>query len=211
MKRIKKADPELLLVSFCDILTISISGLFMATIITVFEATKIPELSMTPRAIPTKKAALFFECRNDSVYFVDNDRIAKDVERLLSTVSQNVRSGDPEQFLRAIREQQIGNEYYTVDPAYLLTAIVALNPRPGVTGFRVEDIDTERGRFKALLDRLDKENYYIAFLVRDDSFDVFRKARIVADKIGFDTGWELLDADEPIKFGTGGIAINVTG
>jgi hypothetical protein len=211
MKRIKKADPELLLVSFCDILTISISGLFMATIITVFEATKIPELSMTPKAIPTTKTALFFECRGEAVFFVDNERLAEEVAKLLATVSQNVRGGDPAQFLRAVQDQKVGNEYYTVDPAYLLTAIVALKPKPGVQGLSLADIEPDKGKFKALLDRLDKERYYIAFLVRDDSFNVFRKARIVADKIGFDTGWELLGTDEPIKFGSGGTSINVTG
>jgi hypothetical protein len=44
-------------------------------------------------------------------------------------------------------------------------------------------------------------------LVRDDSFNVFRKARQVADSLGLDTGWELLGIDEQINFGEGGIAI----
>jgi hypothetical protein len=44
-------------------------------------------------------------------------------------------------------------------------------------------------------------------LVRDDSFNVFREAREVAYRRGYEAGWELLGADEPIKFGAGGVAI----
>jgi hypothetical protein len=58
-----------------------------------------------------------------------------------------------------------------------------------------------------MLTSLDKDKQYIAFLVRDDSFNVFRKARQVADSLGLDTGWELLGVGEPIKFGEGGTAI----
>ncbi len=211
MARIKKPDPELLLVSFCDILTISISALFMATIVTVFEATKIPELSMTPKAISTTKSAMFFECRGDEMYFVDKELLDTQIAGLLSRLSPNVRGGDIKQFLQAIQGEEIGNEYYRVLPSYLLTAVIALEPKTGVPGIRMEAIDNPNGRFQGILAQIDKEKYYIAFLVRDDSFNVFRKARLVADKIGFDTGWELLGADEPIKFGSGGQSINVSG
>lgn len=211
MARIKKADPELLLVSFCDILTISISGLFMATIITVFEATKIPELSMTPKAIPTTKSAMFFECRGDELYFVDKETLDRQIADVLSRLNPNVRSGDIQGFLRVIQEQDIGNEYFKVVPSYLLTAVIALEPRAGVPGISYDTLENLNGKFQKTLSRLDKERYYIAFLVRDDSFNAFRKARFVADKLGYDTGWELLGADEPIKFGSGGQSINVSG
>ena len=211
MARIKKADPELLLVSFCDILTISISGLFMATIITVFEATKIPELSMTPKAIPTTKSAMFFECRGDELFFVDKEKLDSQIATELSKLDPSVRSGDIQQFLRIIQATDLGNENYKVVPSYLLTMIVALEPRPGVPGIRPETLENPSGKFQTILGQLDKEKYYIAFLVRDDSFNAFRKARILADKSGFDTGWELLGADEPIKFGSGGTAISVSG
>jgi hypothetical protein len=62
-------------------------------------------------------------------------------------------------------------------------------------------------QFQAILSQLSKTNQYVAFLVRDDSFSVFRKARQIADEAGFETGWELLGIDEPIKFGEGGTAI----
>ncbi len=69
------------------------------------------------------------------------------------------------------------------------------------------DLENANSKYQAVLTVLDKDKQYIAFLVRDDSFNVFRKARQVADNLGLDTGWELLGIDEPIKFGEGGTAI----
>jgi hypothetical protein len=71
----------------------------------------------------------------------------------------------------------------------------------------MEEMQYPNSKFQAILSQLVKSNQYIAFLVRDDSFTIFRKARQVADAAGFDTGWELLGIDEPIKFGEGGTAI----
>lgn len=207
MARPKKSDPELLLVSFCDILTISISALFMATIVTVFESTKVPELKMTPKAVATDKGAVFFECRNEQLFFVDKAAMDEQVTKLLSTLPGNVKSGDLKGFLKAIQGQEIGNEYYTVNPSYLLTALLALDARPDVKGETLQQVENAKGKFAGILNRLDPKKQYIAFLVRDDSFEIFRKARLYADSVGYDAGWELLGKNEPIKFGSGGAAI----
>ncbi|MDW8344140.1 MAG: hypothetical protein RMM51_06575 [Verrucomicrobiae bacterium] len=207
MARPRKGDPELLLVSFCDILTISISGLFMATIITVFEATKIPELQMVPRAIPTAKTPVFFECRGQQVFYINKDELDGQVARRLSQLNPGVRSGDLAQFLKAIQGEEIGNEHYRVDPKFLLVGVMALEPRAGIPGDTTAQLKSGTSRFHNALIGLDKEARYIAFLVRDDSFDVFRIARLEADKLGFDVGWELLGEDEPIKFGAGGTGV----
>ena len=65
----------------------------------------------------------------------------------------------------------------------------------------------QNSKFHAALRALNKESQYAVFLVRDDSFQVFRIARLEADHAGFDIGWELLGIDEPIKFGAGGTSI----
>jgi hypothetical protein len=44
----------------------------------------------------------------------------------------------------------------------------------------------------------------LAFLVRDDSFEVFACARILAQTEQIDVSYELLGVDDPIKFGLGG-------
>jgi hypothetical protein len=210
-KRIKKGDPELLLVSFCDILTISISALFMATIITVFEATKVPELSMTPKSLSTDKQPVFFECRSNEVFAVDLGRLQDQVGEVLKSVDSGVRGGDMAQMIKVLGGRQITNEYYRVNANYLLTGMVALEPRPEAVGESLEKVNQANGKYQFILSQLNPNKQYVAFLVRDDSFVVFRRARELADKKGYDVGWELLGSDEPIKFGAGGANIKVGG
>jgi hypothetical protein len=206
-RRKKKGEPELLIVSFCDIVTITTAAMFFAMLITVQEAVKIPVFKPTPRAVPTDKSPVFFECRNDHIYYVDKDGLDSQVAKLLSTLNPGFRSGDLSNFLKAIGGQEIGNEYYRVDPKYLLVGVMALDLRPDARGEDDKVIQSPNSRFGTALAQIDTKTRYIAFLVRDDSFNVFRKARHFADKADFDSGWELLGADEPIKFGAGGVAI----
>jgi hypothetical protein len=207
-RRIKKGEPELLIVSFCDIVTVTTAALFFAMLITVQEAVKIPVFRPTPRAKITSKQGIFFECRTNELFFVDTAGLDDQVEKLMSALNPGVRGGDLESFLKAIQGQEVGNVNYRVDPRYLLVGKMALEARPGVPGETMTNLENPNtSRFQAILSQLDKTNQYIAFLVRDDSFNVFRKARQLADEAGFETGWELLGIDEPIKFGEGGTAI----
>ncbi|MGO9244376.1 MAG: hypothetical protein ACLQDC_06350, partial [Verrucomicrobiia bacterium] len=203
-RRIRKGEPELLIVSFCDIVTITTAALFFCLLVTVQESVKIPVFRPTPRAKITAKQGIFFECRTNQLFYVDYAGLQDQVDKLTSTLNPGVRSGDIESFLKALQGQEVGNEYYKVDPRYLLVGKVGLEARPGVPGETMEELENPSSKFQSILSQLVKSNQYIAFLVRDDSFNIFRKARQVADTAGFDTGWELLGIDEPIKFGEGG-------
>jgi hypothetical protein len=206
-RRIRKGEPEMLIVSFCDIVTITTAALFFCLLVTVQESVKIPVFRPTPRAKITSKQGVFFECRTNELFFVDKAGLDDQVEKLMSTLNPGIRGGDLESFLKAIQGQEVGNAYYRVDPRYLLVGRMGLEARPGVAGETITELDDPNSKFQSILSQLDKSQQYIAFLVRDDSFNIFRKAREVADKAGFDTGWELLGIDEPIKFGEGGTAI----
>src|SRR5438093_4732773 len=127
-RRKKKGEPEMLIVSFCDIVTITTAAMFFAMLITVQEAVKIPVFRPTPRAIPSNKQAVFFECRSNEVFYIDKEGLDSQVAKLLSTVG-SARSGDLQQFIKIIQGQEVGNMYYKVIPSYLLTAIMALEPR----------------------------------------------------------------------------------
>ncbi len=206
-RRIKKGEPELLIVSFCDIVTITTAALFFVLLVTVQKAIQVPVFRPTPRARLSSKQGIMFECRTNELFFVDTAGLQDQVEKLMSTLNPGVRGGDIESFLKALQGQEVGNVYYKVDPRYLLVGKMGLEARAGVTGETMSELDDQGNKFQAILSQLDKNKQYVAFLVRDDSFNIFRKARQIADKAGFDTGWELLGIDEPIKFGEGGTAI----
>jgi len=197
----------MLIISFCDIVTITTAALFFCLLVTVQEAVKIPVFRPTPRAKITSKQGIMFECRTNELFFVDTAGLQDQVEKLMSNLNPGVRSGDIESFLKALQGQEVGNAYYKVDPRYLLVGKMGLEARPGVAGETMTELDDPNSKFQAIVSQLDKSKQYIAFLVRDDSFNIFRKARQIADTAGFDTGWELLGIDEPIKFGEGGTAI----
>lgn len=206
-RRIKKGEPEMLIVSFCDIVTITTAALFFCLLVTVQEAVKVPVFRPTPLAKVSNKEGIFFECRNNQLYFVDKAGLDDQVEELMSKLNPGVRGGDIESFLKAIQGQEVGNPYYRVDPRFLLVGKMALEARTNVSGEVISELDNPNSKYEAILSQLVKDKQYVAFLVRDDSFTVFRKAREVADGLGLDTGWELLGIDEPIKFGAGGSAI----
>ena len=208
-RRKPKEEPELLMVSFCDIVTITTAAMFFAMLITVMEAVKVPVFKPTPRAKVTNKAPVFFECRNNQVFYIDKEGLDQEVKKLLDTLNPGTRSGDLAQFGKAVSGAEVGNEYYKVVPSYLLTAIMALEPKADAQGDAESKLADPGSKFQTVLRQLHHESQYVAFLVRDESFEAFRRARNVADKLNFDIGWELLGADEPIKFGAGGSVVTV--
>jgi len=153
---------------------------------------------------PMSKTAAFVECRNKQIFVIDKDGIDQQVARALSALSGRGKMPD---FLKEISKQDIGDKFYRVLPNYLLSAVVALEPRGVATGDSMEDLPRADSMYSTTLSRLDTQKYYIVFLVRDDSFPVFRRARELAEQNHFDVFWELLSIDEPIKFGRGGPVI----
>src|SRR5207244_12380691 len=100
-------------------------------LITVQEAVKIPVIRPVLRGVPSHKEAVFFECREGQVFFVDKDGMNDKVEKLMGTLNPSVRGGNLSDFLKAVSSEEIGDEYYKVDTKYLLTGNLALEARPG--------------------------------------------------------------------------------
>ena len=203
----------MLIVSFCDIVTITTAALFFALLITVQEAVKIPVYQPPPMAHTSKtrdgheKQPVFFECRDEQVFYVDKVELDEKVEQMLSNMNHNMRSGDPTGFVKYLGGNEIGNKYYKVMSSYLLAMTMALEPRAGVRGDDEASIKEPNSEFQNYLRSCNHDTQYTVFLVRGKSFEIFKKARRVADALGFDIGWEMLEENEPIKFGTGGSAV----
>ena len=209
-RRKPKEEPEMLIVSFCDIVTITTAAMFFAMLITVQRAVKIPIYAPPPMAHIVKapdgseKQPMFFECRSNEVFYVDKVALDEKVAQMLSTLAPGMKSGDPTGFVKAISGNDIGNEFYRVSPSYLLAMIMALEPKPEAHGDDLAALTDPSSNFQKWLRKLSFNTNYLVFLVRDDSYAIFRVARDIADKTGYDVGWEMLDHYEPIKFGTGG-------
>ncbi len=74
-------------------------------------------------------------------------------------------------------------------------------PADGGEGYRLHDIRKEKATdwFGAILTGLDREKEMLTFMVRDDSFTVFKRARALAWEQKIEVSYELIDASGPIR------------
>lgn len=200
MPKPKKEGPELLLVSFCDIVTVTMCSLFMALLVVIDQSSKTPSIRHTPIAETITNAPVYFECRANQIFAIDRTKLAEQLHNTTNAVAKTPGGTNALSSLTGLGQlmmQDIGDEYYQIDTRYLLLGQMALLPRTNATGIKSADVTN---KFGAVIAPINKDNQYLVFLVRDDSFAVFRKARDVSAKAGYRSGWEYLGRDEPITF-----------
>ena len=200
MPKPKKGDPELLLVSFCDIVTVTMSSLFMALLVVIDQSSKTPSIRNTPIAETVTNAPVYFECRANQVFPINRVKLAEQLHNTTNAVAKAPGGTNTLSSLTGLGKlmrQDIGDEYYQIDTRYLLLGQMALLPRTNATGMKSADVTN---KFGAVIASINKDNQYLVFLVRDDSFSVFRKARDVSSKAGYRSGWEYIGRDEPLTF-----------
>ncbi len=199
MPRPKKGDPELNLVSFCDIVTVICVALFMAMIVVLDIAMRTPTIRPMPLAEATTNAPVYFECRDEQLFPIDHEGLAA----LVRNAGADVKTSTQGQEIRAVEDimnLDLGNDEYKVDNRFLMVGLVALRPRDTGQPIPIGQNAQDAGSFAARIAKLEPRRQYLAFVVRDDAFATFRKARDLATAAGFEVGWEYIGRDEPITF-----------
>lgn len=188
----------MLLVSFCDIVTIVTCAMFMAMIVVIDQSMKIPVVTPVPLLRGMTNQAVYFECRNQMVYPVDRDGLRKVFEQHAADYKQG---GGSMTTIERLTKMDAGNDIYRLDYNTALMGVLGLQGRPGVKGISEADvIGKAENPYAQTLKNIAPATHFIVFFVRDDSFEVFRKARDQAVTKGFKHGWEFLARDEPITF-----------
>ena len=201
MARKRAGDPELSLVSFCDIVTVSCVALFMAMVVIIDQSMRTPIIRPTPMTEATTNLPVYFECRAEQLFPIDRAALMQNIRTSRETMKKASKPGGAEaEALAYMMNQDIGDEVYRVDNSFLTIGILALRPRIGSHGLSLESLPTPTGAFQKALKQYDHQSHYLVFYVRDDSFALFRKARDLAHAAGFPLGWEYLERDEPITF-----------
>lgn len=80
--------------------------------------------------------------------------------------------------------------------------------KDGYQAYSAADLDVPGSPFWQVIDRIDPETEYAAFIVRPDSFEVYRAVRDVLQSRSIDAGWEPWQTNSPIVFGRGGRQIS---
>ena len=200
MPQKKKEEPELLLVPFCDVVTVTMASLFMALLVVIDQSMKTPTIRNTPIAETVTNWPVYFECRANQVFPVNRVKLAEALQNTTNAVAKTPGGSNTLSSISGLGQlmmQDIGDEYYQIDTRYLLLGQMALLPRTNATGIKSAEVTNKFGTAIASFNR---DNQYLVFLVRDDSFSVFRKARDIATRAGYRSGWEYIGRDEPLTF-----------
>lgn len=194
----KKSIPTLNIITFCDIITVSMVAMFMVLIIVIDIAMRTPTLRPIPLALSTTNAPVYFECRSNQVFYIDRQELTTIRDQQLSELK--AKATKQEDLLQTAMQQDIGNRFYRFDNSFLMMGIMALHPREEVAGVPEYTLDNPTNDFLAVLGRLKPEQHYVVYLVRDDSFPAYRKVRDAAARRGLLNGWEYLGRKEVITF-----------
>jgi hypothetical protein len=155
------------------------------------------------RWAPPDRTPIFFECRGNRVLPIDIEFVRADVGRIFGVGFPSPQIADE------LNGQKKTNEYHRIEYHPEGNRVKVLyKPRDGKVGFSLAEFkDKERqSDFNAYLDRWKGKDHVAWFMVRPDSFEVFRQARDLARDKGFLFYWEPLIAEKEagIVFGGGG-------
>ncbi len=188
--------------SFLDIMTCLVGVLVLIIILTGLDAAQIRVLIPTPMEYDSDKRPIFIEARNNELFHVPLAELQAIADESLREVSRQA-AGNLEHLLRLMHEVRTGTDTYHIDLSYFTVGQFALRPVQGVSGYPLTHWDQEGPRdwYGSILAGMNTDEEMITFLVRDDSFDVFKRARHLAWHEDVDVSYELLDVHEVIKFG----------
>ncbi|MEZ4294025.1 MAG: hypothetical protein R3B70_03540 [Polyangiaceae bacterium] len=201
-RRNRAESPTLSLDSFLDIVTNVVGVLILIAVVTVLGAGEIsvsagPSSLSAPR--PTAERVLF-ECIGEEVYFVDekeNVRLVQEAARA-ALKGNRLTPGALEQFLR---DTDVGDATHRVQVSFATddsTPVWSFRLRPGARGDTLDSLESPTSAFRRKLAEL-PPGTFVYFVVHDDSFAVFQKARDLARERGAGMGWHPVAGKEPLR------------
>lgn len=206
MSRRKREDaPFLSLDAFLDIATNVVGILILVAVVTVLGAGNI-SVSSGATALNKPKprtARVLFELKNDKIYFVDEkgngQRIRDEVRK---AVGEEDISADKLAYLLA--EKDIGDPTYRVRAHAQLEGIAwSYTLRDDAPGDSISELEAGEAKFPRMLEDLGSGSF-VYFVVHDDSFDMFKKARELAMKKGVAIGWHPVEGSDALRLSANG-------
>ncbi len=189
--------------SFLDVLT-CLQGILMLVIIaTGIDAAQTKVLIPTPIERQSSKKPLYLECRNDLVYPLDVQGLAREA-RTKMTQATLAAAGDQMKMMQLLTELKVNDDYYEVDLSYYMLGRLAVRPKAedAAEGFALDEQSTfSTDNFMVrTLKNMDPEAERIVLLVRDDSFTVFKVAQRLSFLAKVEISVEIYDLRELLWF-----------
>ncbi|MBE9223465.1 hypothetical protein IQ215_12230 [Cyanobacterium stanieri LEGE 03274] len=225
----KKNHPSQNLDSFLDILTNTVGVLMFIGLFVSLLTIEAERIITTPLRAETSKEGVFFELRNNQLFYISDPQIETQIDQLYSNLPTCNRPEAPRNnsqfaYQTYLNEVSIYNNC-TTSILRRLENFSAENGQYRVSftadgALRYEQIDNAMGednqqlraddsQFSQILSNLNPNTEYVAFIVRPDSFPAFRAAREKAIDNGFQVGWEPFAQNNILVFGSGGRSVGV--
>lgn len=233
-RRRPDTDPVLSLDSFLDIVTNVVGVLILIAVVTVISAGDIGVSSgASVMTAPRNYAArIVFECRHDTLYFVDEKGNAELVRTAAAEVPDAWPTpddfgtpksfgafgnrmaagddGDPreqtplDRLIKLLDDKDVGDSTHRVTAKRAQQGIAWIYTlRDRARGTTMARLGKRNSEFQKKLDWVGRDGY-VYFVVHDDSFEVFREAREIAHKQGVSVGWHPVEGDARVVFSGSG-------
>lgn len=225
----KRNNPSQNLDSFLDILTNTVGVLMFIGLFVSLLTVEAERVIKTPLRAETTKEGVFFELRNNQLFYISDPEIETQIDQLQSSLptcytpetpqinSQrayqsylneiNIYNNCISSVRRRLSNFLVNNDQYTV--SFTEGGALRYEQNPEAQGENNQQLRANNSQFEQILQDLDSNEQYIAFIVRPDSFPAFRAAREKAVSNGFEVGWEPFAQNNLLVFGSGGRSVGV--
>ncbi|MGA1193448.1 MAG: hypothetical protein ACO3ZG_03595 [Kiritimatiellia bacterium] len=201
----KSKSAEISLDSFLDILT-CLQGVLMLIIITTgIDAAQTKVIMATPIELVGNERPIYIEARSEQLFIVPVDEARKAIrEKQEEIVRKRREQQTTVDIMEAIGSADVSIGSYTVDFARFLAGQIALIPNEDVIGYSFEDHNKEMENptnwFGSIINNIDVDNERINFLVRDDSYKIFKLARLAAWSKSIKVTYSLIPRNDALTF-----------
>ncbi len=221
-------QPENNLDSFLDILTNTVGVLTFIGLFVSLVAVEAGSIIRTPLTRKTDKESYFLEVRGNEIIDLNSSlkEVESELEETVAALPKCIQPSFPSsiylyeyylerfaEYTRCLQQNyetlanfSIQTNHYNVKVD--LAGGTVYEPRDESRGESASEINEGNSRFQEILAQLDPEKKYLAFIVRPDSYEIFRLARKLAWKEEFDVGWEPQQQELPLVFGSSGRKID---
>ena len=217
--------------SFLDVMTNTVGVLVFICLFVYLVAAQATKTLRTPIVSSSDKTPRFFEVRDGRIYDPDTEEINQKFISLISSLKKchlpdipdyvypslyNYYLNRLEDYRDCNQERSKKLENFRAENKYYRVKLVGesllYEPKDSAEGESPSQVSRDNSEFRSILENLDPETEFLAFVVKADSYEAFRAAREVAWKQGFDVGWEPQTVDTKLAFnvlGSGGRSVNI--
>lgn len=190
--------------SFLDVVSNVVAVLVLVAVAVILDArdVKIDLGAPVVHPPPLATTRVIFECSRGRIYRLDDQELHR-----IGDDYTNQRRADKQRPLTP-RERQIlferddvGNALYRIRVPDARSAALQLELREHAAGEDSLEILAPQSAFRAELGRLTPATHWVFFIVRNDSFEMFRGARKLALAQGLSVGWDPKLSGAPLIFG----------